>query len=225
MKNWKKTYLIINVLIFAVVFTLIYMTDSTYLFKAFRVLALRGHFDITIYDYKYQDTKPIKMGKPQPWQVDENYNKVPLPDSFLTINEKLETTAFIVIKDGKILSENYFLDEGIHERTGLWSVSKTYTSLSILKAIDDGLIESVNDPLKKYIPEWNAVQTPELTLRHLASMSAGLNWDETDHNPFSLISKFNFYDNINELTLKSFMLLEILVTNSIITRGGLNCWE
>lgn len=199
MKKWLLLPILLIVL--AVIGT--YLTDNTYIWKGIRVVWLRGQADVGIYDYKVHDTRPIKAGKAQPWELDEHYNKVILSDDILKVHEELQTTAFLVIKDGKLLTEHYFLGSHQNDRTGLWSVTKTYTTFSILKAIEDGLIEDINDPVKKYIPEWEPVHEPTLTLRHLASMSAALYWDEMDHSPFSLIAKFNFHHDLASLSVNS----------------------
>ncbi len=179
----------------------LFLTDNSHLFTAARIIWLRGQTDVGIYDFTAQNTRAIKAGKHFPWPVHEAYNKQPLSEEILKIHEQYKTLAFLVIKDGKILNENYFLEGNQKERTALWSVTKTYTSLATLKAIEKGLISNIDDPVKKYIPEWKHSQSPELTLRHLASMSAGLSWDEMDHSPFSLIAKFNFYHDLQKISI------------------------
>lgn len=71
----------------------------------------------------------------------------------------------------------------------------------ILKAVEDGLIKSIDDPVSLYLPEWNINQENTLTIRHLCSMSTGLFWDEMDQTPLSLIAKLNFYDNLEKFTI------------------------
>lgn len=198
----KKT-LITLISILVVFLGFIYFSEYNYLFKAARITWLRGQASVGIYDYTVQDTRTIEAGNHQAWELHKNYNKIPLTEKLISLHKELNSNSFLIIKDGKILSETYFNNTDESEQSALWSISKTYTSFSILKAIDDGLITDVNAPVKDYIEEWNIEQSPTLSLRHLASMSAGLYWEETDQKPWSLIAKYNFHDDLDKLSVES----------------------
>ncbi|NRB58580.1 MAG: beta-lactamase family protein [Winogradskyella sp.] len=197
MKKVLKGLVVVVILVIAVA----YITDTTYLFKGVRTVYLRGNKDVTIYDFKVQDTRTIKASNPQSWELHDQYNSIELSKAILDHHAEMQSLAFLIVKDGKILNESYFNEGGKDHLSALWSISKTYTSLLILKAVEDGLIESVDDPVKKYIPEWNVEQGDTLTIRHLASMNTGLFWDEGSRSPFSLIAKLNFYDDLETYTL------------------------
>jgi len=197
-----KKLLYAIVLLCAAALTVTLITDTTYLFSAFRTVWMRGNTDITIDDYLVQPTKTIKAGNPQPWKLHEKYNKVALSDSIMKYHKEMESIAFLVIKDGKLLTEKYFNEGSETHLSSIWSITKTYTSFLLLKAVEDGLIASIDDPVKKYIPELNFNQKDALTLRHLASMSAGLYWEEWAHEPLSLITKLNFYPDLEKFTLE-----------------------
>lgn len=196
----KKTLKISGAILVALLLVL-YVTDSIYLLKGVRTTYLRGQTGVGINDFQVQATQTIKAQPAAKWQLHKQYNTLPLSDSLLQLHKKYRTTAFLIIKDGKILSEHYFDDGAPDKLSGVWSVTKTYTALLILKAVEDGLIESLDDPVSKYVPEWNVKQQKTLTLRHLCSMSTGLFWDEMEQTPFSLIAKLNFYGNLEKFTL------------------------
>jgi CubicO group peptidase (beta-lactamase class C family) len=178
-------------------------TDRSYLFTAAKTIWLRGQTDAGIHDFTVQPTRPIKAGSHQPWPRSVNYNKIVPSEEILQHHQDYQTTAFLIIKDGELLSENYYNGSHAKDVSSIWSVSKSFITFAILKAIEQGLINSIDDPVKKYIPEWPVNQTPTLTLKHLASMSAGLYWEEMDHSPFSLIAKFTFDDDIVPLTINA----------------------
>jgi beta-lactamase family protein len=67
-------------------------------------------------------------------------------DSFLA---STGTTAFIVIKDDKILYEKYFNGYQRDSINTSFSMAKSITSALIGIAIDEGLIASVDDPITK----------------------------------------------------------------------------
>jgi len=195
----KLLYVIVILCAFVLAGTLI--TDTTYLFSAFRIVWLRGNTDVTIDDYKVQPTNKIIAGNPQAWALHDKYNQVPITEEEMQFHRDKESIAFLIIKDGKLLTEKYFNEGSKTHLSSVWSITKTYTSLLILKAVEDGLIASVDDPVIKYIPELNIEQKDTLTLRHLASMSAGLYWDERSHKPQALITKLNFYDDLEKFTI------------------------
>lgn len=197
-----KKLLYAIVIFFVVGATVLLITDKTYLVTAFRTVWLRGNTDVTIDDYTVQPTKVIKASNPQKWVLHEKYNQVGLSEDMMQYHQEKESNAFLIVKDGKILTEKYFKNGSESHLSCVWSISKTYTSFLILKAVEDGLITSVDDPVKKYIPELNFEQKDTLTLRHLASMSAGLYWDEWSHTPLSLIAKLNFYSDLEKFTIK-----------------------
>ncbi len=195
--------LLYAIIIFCVAgLAVVHTTDTTYLFSAFRTVWMRGNTDITIDDYKVQPTKPIKASNPQAWELHHQYNRVALSNSIMKYHQEKESIAFLIIKDGKLLTEKYFNEGSETHLSGIWSITKTYTSFLILKAVEDGLIASLDDPVKKYIPELNLAQKDTLTLRHLASMSAGLYWEEWSHEPFALITKLNFYRDLEKFTIE-----------------------
>lgn len=215
-----KRVLKIFVAFLAVVLLIMWLTDTTYLLRGVRTVYLRGNTKVTIDDYQVQETVTIPAKNPQAWPLHEKYNTVALSDDFKAFNKKQRSLSFLVIQDGKILSETYF-DEGSKEHlTGVWSVTKTYTSLLILKAQQDGLIESVDDPVSKYVPDWNVKQDKPLTLRHLASMNTGLFWDEMDQTPFSLIAKLNFYGDLESYTLNDLYAVGVPGEKQHYNSGG-----
>jgi CubicO group peptidase (beta-lactamase class C family) len=97
------------------------------------------------------------------------------------------TTAFLVIHDDRLLYERYFdgYDESsIHTS---FSMAKSFASALVGIAIDEGHINSVNEPITNYIPE--LLQKDErfesITIRHLLTMSSGIKYEEGGDLPWS----------------------------------------
>jgi CubicO group peptidase (beta-lactamase class C family) len=61
-------------------------------------------------------------------------------------------------------------------------VAKSFLSTLVGIAVDEGLIESVEDPVTEYVPELAERDTrfEQITLRHLLTMSSGLRYQEQD---------------------------------------------
>ncbi|HUT65728.1 MAG TPA: serine hydrolase [Spirochaetota bacterium] len=96
-------------------------------------------------------------------------------DAFL---EENHTQAFIVIRDKTILYEKYFNDTDRDSIVTSFSVAKSFTSALIGIAVDEGLINSIDDPITDYLPEL-AQRDPRfggITIRHLLLMSSGMEY-------------------------------------------------
>lgn len=113
------------------------------------------------------------------------------------LDKQSETTAYLIIKNDSIISENYFEGYKRDSISNIFSVSKSVTSLLLGIAIDEGIIESVNDPITKYIPELSEANNKfnKLTLEHLLNMRSGLKFDETYSSPFDEVSKLYYGKN------------------------------
>lgn len=101
-------------------------------------------------------------------------------DEFL---DETQTAAFIVIKDDAILYEGY---ANGYERDSIvtsFSVAKSFTSALVGIAIDEGYIGSVNDPFTEYIPELKGKGFDAITIRHLLTMSSGIDYTTDDELP------------------------------------------
>ena len=97
-------------------------------------------------------------------------------DSFLTHHSN--TTAFIVIHNDTILYEKYFQGYDENSKLPSFSIAKGFTSALVGIAIEEGSIQSIDDPIVNYIPElkgklnyWN-----RLTIAHLLAMRSGIDY-------------------------------------------------
>lgn len=87
-----------------------------------------------------------------------------------------ETTAVLVIQDGRIVAERYRPDFTMHTSQRTWSVAKSMTGTVIGAAVHQGLID-VDAPAP--IPEWQAPGDPraKITTDQLLRMASGLHSD------------------------------------------------
>lgn len=117
-----------------------------------------------------------------------------------TLLEETGTTAFIVINDGTILYENYFNGNQRDSIVTSFSIAKSITALIVGIAIDDGYIESLEDPVTKYMPELKNVDPryANITLRHLLSMKSGIRFKDTDI-PWHDKSRAYYHPNLREV--------------------------
>ena len=87
---------------------------------------------------------------------------------------KFNTQAAILIQGNNIIAEYY--GEG-YDKASLatsWSVAKSFTSTLIGIAIDEGYINSIDDPITDYLPEWKGKDQDNILLKHLLAMQSGM---------------------------------------------------
>jgi len=92
--------------------------------------------------------------------------------------EETDTVALLVLHKGDIHYENYWLTGGADVQWPSWSVAKSYVSALIGIAIEDGLIEDVNDPISKYLPELKGSGYDGVSIEDVLEMSSGARWNE-----------------------------------------------
>ncbi len=87
-----------------------------------------------------------------------------------------ETTAVVVVQNGKIVAERYRDDFNMHTSQRTWSVAKSIGGTIIGAAVQQGRID-VNAPAP--IPEWQRAGDPraQITTDHLLRMASGLHSD------------------------------------------------
>lgn len=97
----------------------------------------------------------------------------------------------LVLHNGRIRLEKYELD---HKPDGRWtsfSVAKSFVSTLVGAAIQDGSIESIDDPLTQYIPELKGSGYDGVSVEQLLTMTSGVKWNEDYADPQSDVAKFN----------------------------------
>jgi CubicO group peptidase (beta-lactamase class C family) len=96
-----------------------------------------------------------------------------------------ETTAVLVIQDGKIVAERYRPDFTMHTSQRTWSVAKSMAGTVIGAAAQQGLLD-VNAPAP--IPEWQAPGDPRraITTDDLLRMASGLHSDHAGNRTDAL---------------------------------------
>jgi len=89
--------------------------------------------------------------------------------------EQLDSTCFLVVRDGRIAAEHYWGSGGEHEAQEVFSVTKSFASTLVGIAQDDGSL-SVEDPASRWITEWDATPSAEVTVADLLSNVSGRFW-------------------------------------------------
>ena len=109
-----------------------------------------------------------------------------MPDSIMHKGKKVNITnfledestlAFLVIRNDTMLYETYFRDKDKNLVVPSFSMVKSFTSALIGCAIQDGLIQSVEEPVTNYIPELKKNGFDKVKIKHVLQMTTGLKFN------------------------------------------------
>lgn len=195
LKKFLKWVVVLCVLVVAV----LYITDTDYLIKAVRTIYLKGHTTAYLEDYKEFDNQPLDIGTPQPWPNHKDYNSVSATEKLTKTNQELGTIAYVIIKNDSIWFEDYYENYNEASKSNSFSMAKSYVTALLGKAIMQGHIKSLDQPICDFIPEFCDGQAAKVTVGDLSSMSSGSNWDERYYSPFSITTRAYFDDDLEKV--------------------------
>ncbi len=178
---------------------LTYAFGYDYLFRGIRQTYLRGETGSNINDEKYFDSNVITKGNSVPWQKDSLYNKTSLPKDLVEDLKDSNSASFLVIKNGKLVHEEYWDGKNQNSKTNSFSIAKGVTVMLLGKAIEENKIESLHQKYSDFFGNYANVEFGKnLTLGELASMEAGLNWNEDYKSPFLPNAKAYYGKSLEE---------------------------
>lgn len=160
------------------------LSGRTYLYKGIANTYLKGKSGPGIYDLDIFAHSTIPKAKETfEWKRSKEMKKISAED--LAYFDKYETSSYLVIKDDEIIFEKYWGDHNETTVSNSFSAAKTLVALLIGVAIEEGKINSMDDLVGKYLPEFNSDGKEIVTIRDLLLMSSGLDWQESGKNPLS----------------------------------------
>lgn len=189
-------------IIFAGLIALIYAFDVDYILKGTRVIYLTGNNTAYLSDYKHFDNRIIEPSPvAEPWAKHNKYNTIEETEELAAINKDRETKAFLVIKNDSIVFEKYFDGYSESSKSNSFSMAKSITVTLLGKAIMDGKIKSLDQPVGDFFDEYKTGLGAELTVGNLASMSSGMKWNEKYYSIINITSESYFSDDVRSLIL------------------------
>ena len=195
MKFIRKTINFLLVVVSLLVVTL-YITDTDYLIKAVRTIYMNGYTTAYLEDYKKFDNQTIEIGTPQPWNNHKDYNKAQPTERLAKANKDWGTIAYVIIKNDSIWFEEYYDGFGPNSKSNSFSMAKSYVSGLLGKAIMDGYIKDLNQPVCDFLPAFCEGKAKSMTVGDLSTMSSGTNWDEKYYSPLSITTRAYFDDDL-----------------------------
>ena len=195
-KILKLTLIVIGALVL-----LIYIFNIDYIFKGVRTIYLTGNNTAFISDYEYFDNRQIKSANPQPWALHKQYNTIDESNKLNELNDKRKTKSFLVIKNDSILFEKYYDGHKQTDISNSFSVAKSIVTSMLGKAIMEGKIKSLDQPVSDFFEEYKNGLASELTVGDLESMSSGMKWNEKYYSVINITSESYFTDDLRSVIL------------------------
>ena len=137
----------------------------------------------------------VPSNNPSSFEIE---SMIELPNSFVyesrsvDVNEYLDRTdvsALVILKDGKIRYENYWLTGGREVKWISMSVGKSFVSALIGIALHQGHIKSIQDPVTIYVPQLKDSAYDGVSIKDILQMSSGASWNEDYGDPNSDINR------------------------------------
>ena len=91
------------------------------------------------------------------------------------------TMGAVLIKDGYIVKEQYAdgFDQDSYGTS--WSTAKSFYAALIGISLDKGEIDSLDDPVSKYVKEYDTAEKTDITIRQILNMTSGLEFPSHEH--------------------------------------------
>lgn len=199
MKRLKK--ILKWLLIILVVLNLaIIVTGRTYLYKGIWNTYLKGRTGPGIFEYEIFENRKVAAGNYQPWPIAVDYNKKEISSKYQGRFKELGTVSYVIIKNDSLRYEGYWDGGSENSATNSFSVAKTIVSILVGAAIQEGKIKSVDQHVSEFLPQFKEGDNAKLTIRHLLTMSSGINFDEDYVSPFAYPAQAYYGSDLEDLT-------------------------
>lgn len=96
-------------------------------------------------------------------------------------------TSVAIVRNGKLVHHSYYRGHRADSLHDVRSVTKSVVGLLVGKAVEEGLFQSIDDPVEDYLPASITLNDDQkqITIRHLLNMSGGFEWNETNGNAYN----------------------------------------
>lgn len=148
-----------------------------------RLLAVNSLFEAEniVHNFSHMDqlflTRPLSRGE-RPVSPLPQGPQATLPPEVAEWVTARAVTGLVVLKDGALVHESYYLGTDPADLRISWSVAKSFLSalFGVLQA--EGAFASLDDPVEKYAPQLVGSAYQGATIRDILTMSSGVGFNE-----------------------------------------------
>ena len=176
----------------------LYATDTEYLFKAVRTVYFNGYTTASIDDYSFFDNSVIASKDSKAWPLHKDYNKIPATEKLIKLHKSQGTVAYVIIKNDSLIYEAYYDNYSENSKSNSFSMAKSYVCGLLGKAIMEGYIENLEQPVGDFFPQYLEGLSGKVTVGDLASMASGSSWKENYYWPINITAKAYYGKELEE---------------------------
>ena len=176
----------------------LYATDTDYLFKAVRTVYFNGYTTAFIDDYSFFDNSVIASKDSKAWPLHKDYNKIPATEKLIKLHKSQGTVAYVIIKNDSLIYEAYYDNYSENSKSNSFSMAKSYVCGLLGKAIMEGYIENLEQPVSDFFPQYSEGLSSKVTVGDLASMASGSSWKENYYWPINITAKAYYGKELEE---------------------------
>lgn len=138
------------------------------------------------YQGDYWPTDAWKECDPKEVGMDPKMLKELNEEIRLLLEMNVEVHSIVIVKDGYIVAEQYYSDDyGQEDLHRIYSCTKSLTSALLGIASGKGLLGGIDQKMTTFFPEYDIQNMSEakssISIEHLLTMSAGLEWYELEY--------------------------------------------
>lgn len=198
MKFLKK--LLKGFVVFLVVLNLaIWFSGNTHIYKGLTDTYFQGRLKPTIDDPDIFYNRVLHAKNTKSWKESSVMNSKPLSDQVIESHKTFGTKAFLVIKGDEIIHESYYDGYSKDKISNSFSMAKSVLSVITGIAVKEKKL-SVEESVHNYLPEFVQEKDNELKIKHLLSMTSGMNFKESYGNPIGFMAKAYYGTDLKALT-------------------------
>lgn len=148
-----------------------------------RLMAVNSLFtpDLIVHNFSHMDAaflhEPVARGDGPVSELAQGVS-VEMPSGFNTFATDRRATSVIVLKNGARVYEDYYLNTNPEDLRISWSMAKSFLSALTGIILHEGAIQSLDDPVIKYVPELAGGAYDGASIRHVLNMATGVTFDE-----------------------------------------------
>jgi len=176
-------------------------TGKWFVYRVLQYTVCKGKLGPDIHEYTKDALGRIDTEQPLPTPLHALYNTKKPSKAFFALADELGTTSFLVYHHDSLLFETYFDSYTADSLSNSFSMAKTVVAMLVGCAIQDGFIGSTDDPVSKYVPWFDPASAGKLRIKHLLSMSSGIDFTENYINPAGFAAEVLYGNNLKAALL------------------------
>lgn len=119
---------------------------------------------------------------------------------------EMNSSALMIWHGGALVEESYFSSNDRETRLISRSLAKPISALAVGRAVREGYIESLDQPVADFVEEWRVGARSEVLVRHLLDMRAGLLAQGFSDNPLSIFNLAYLHPHHEDILLHHYPL-------------------